>query len=166
MASQITTTSFYDGVNESPIDSSTQPDMPIFGIDTEVYLITDFPAQGVPAATPIPANKKYRVINHPPMAGDNAGATVNLDQSLDPATPADGVTLRAAAQNPGQQSFNHTTATPSGTTAATVVSRPWFYDIVEVGNERNVRRGVHQSLLTDAAGIQVYIAAQLPAWVP
>lgn len=165
MASQITTTIVFDAVNETPIDTAVAADMPIFGVESEVYFIADFPAQGSPAGFPIPV-KKYSVVSARTLDADNAGATVWLDQSQNPATPADGTTLRAAAAIPGQQAFNHTTATPTGATAATVVSRPWHYDLVEVGNARNRLTAVHQCLLTNAAGIAVYISANLLTWYP
>lgn len=137
---------------------SVAADQALFGLSGLVCLITDLPTPATYAGTKSQTPVFYTVLDYGHHWIDLAGSTEMTDQGL--AAASDGVTARAAAAF--SIAFNHG-GTPVGTTAATVTSRPHFY---KLQNEQTgaISFNVAQCLMTNEAGIAVYVAAQTVDW--
>ncbi len=149
----ITPTEVETVLNQVTSTPSDQGDLPIFESASEVYLLTDAPAD----ASNLANTPRYTVVGLSLVPETESTVTKWMDQTRTFATPADGTTARAVV------GFQHddTTGAPSGSTAGgTTTSRPWFYDI-QNNTTNAITRGVHQSQLTDEAGWETYIASIL-----
>jgi len=103
-------------------------------------------------------HKSYTIVDVVVIPQTEGGVTKFMDQTLTFATSAvsdSGSTTRSVL------GWAHTTS-PAATTTATTASSPWFYNVQD--EEGNIIRTVHQMQLTNQAGIETYIAAEIAGW--
>ncbi len=143
-------TDFGNAINETPLDTAGAADFPIFSTGSKVFRLADAPAAGSNLANTPSYTVLSAGIKTANASADGSGVERILDQRLTVA--CDGVTAT------GVTGFMHT-ASPVGTTGSSI-SRPWFYKLKK-NTTNEIISDVHQSQITDVAGWETYITAQI-----
>lgn len=160
MATPLTPTDFVDALDLAA-GTSAAIDYTPTGLEQQVFWIGNYPAVGATGqAGNIPMQAAaYNVLEVQNKTWVVGGATKLQNQAN--TTCSDNTTTVANANFP-TGAFNHT-ASYVGTTAATQIQRFWEFYIERV-SDPNQKIWVHMSEITNEAGINVFIAANIATW--